>query len=432
MGMNAQAKIRRSAQTMAYGSKGGRLLRAIGSYFAADLLGVLGVALFSILLGRLRGAEELGVFSFAMALGTLAQVFTDANYQLTLPQQVARTGELTALTEAQAAKLVLWLPAFAAVLAVAAASGQPQVVFVTAVALFAGLLHSVGDTLMAGLRGAGQQERAARIIAVSSTIGASAAVAGLFAQMPLALLVLLNGVATALPRVAWGAQALHSVHPEWNPWLELQRLWRLRPSGAVELLQRLGALLRERFGWMAFGFLTVLFMRYGVLLLGWVGTPAAVGVYSAAQRFLMVLRMLPGAVLVVLLPEFARNPDRASLRQGIALSLLVAAAVVLPLWIAAPVLMELTFAIEEAVLPLRLMLLSFPAVLLSHLLEAYVLALPGTQHRLVRAMVLILLAMLPVTLLGYAVGGVPAVALAYTVMEVLYMGAVAWSAWSGR
>jgi O-antigen/teichoic acid export membrane protein len=206
----------------------------------------------------------------------------------------------------------------------------------------------------------------------------------------------------------------------------------LRPSGAVELLQRLGALLRERFGWMAFGFLTVLFMRYGVLLLGWVGTPAAVGVYSAAQRFLMVLRMLPGAVLVVLLPEFARNPDRASLRQGIALSLLVAAAVVLPLWIAAPVLMELTFAIEEAVLPLRLMLLSFPAVLLSHLLEAYVLTLPGTQHRLVRAMVLILLAMLPVTLLGYAVGGVPAVALAYTVMEVLYMGAVAWSAWSGR
>jgi len=210
MGMNAQAKIRRSAQTMAHGSKGRRLLRAIGSYFAADLLGVLGVALFSILLGRLRGAEELGVFSFAMALGTLAQVFTDANYQLTLPQQVARTGELTALTEAQAAKLVLWLPAFGAVLAVAAASGQPQVVFVTAVALFAGLLHSVGDTLMAGLRGAGQQERAAQIIAVSSTIGASAAVAGLFAQMPLALLVLLNGVATALPRVAWGAQALHS------------------------------------------------------------------------------------------------------------------------------------------------------------------------------------------------------------------------------
>ncbi|MCS7176995.1 MAG: oligosaccharide flippase family protein [Candidatus Kapabacteria bacterium] len=413
-----------------------QLLRSVASFLIADGLGIIGAVLFSILLGRLRGAEELGLYSFSMAQALLLQLFVEANFAVTLPQEVARTGTIASpLRQAQLAKWYLALIGFPLGVGLTIGLGRADALAPTVAAFVVSLFHSFVSSYAALLQGLGALQLLGAVIAVSSTLGALAGIAAVVAGWPLVPVILVQGGVGALSAWVWFGIALRRWQPGWP-------LWR---TYAVEFLRDVFArgvrgtweavldVLRERWYWIAFGFVTNGYMRFGVLFLGWVGAEAAaIGAYSAAQRFMMVLRMIPNAFFRVLLPQFAKLPDQFSELWAVGMSAAVGVPIAAGIYGAAPWLIEWTFRIPEAVAMLQVLAWALPGVMLSHLAEAYGLTLRGRQRQIVLwAAVVLGLGFLSAASLLPPWGSI-AVAYVYVGMETLYALGVMLMVWGQR
>lgn len=365
----------------------GRFLRSVGAFLLADGMGVVGSVVFSIVLARLRGAEELGLFSFSMAQALLLQLCIEANFAITLPQEVARCRRVSEpLRQAQITKWYLGLAALPLGTLLLLLAGHSDAVLPTLAAFATTLGHSFVASFTAVLHGFGQMTLLGAIIAVTSTVGALAGITALVLGWSLPVVILVQGIGTALPAWLWVGQVLRRWEPEWSPWQSFlgEIGHQVRAEGVGGTLGRIYRILRERWHWIALGFLTVGYMRFGVLFLGWVGAAAAaIGAYSAAQRFLVVLRMVPNAFFRVLLPSYATHAEGFSVLWALGVSALLGGALAGLLQVGAPWLLQWTFRIPEAVPMLQLMGWAMPGVVLSHLLEAYVLTLPNTQRAVV-------------------------------------------------
>ncbi|MDQ1267259.1 MAG: Oligosaccharide flippase family protein, partial [Bacteroidota bacterium] len=131
----------------------------------------------------------------------------------------------------------------------------------------------------------------------------------------------------------------------------------------------------EHFNLLAVNFLSVFQFRTPAFILGWIAANGEVGIFSAGQRFLTLLRVIPGAVLNAMLPEFAsrkRSPGNAL--KAFAISFLTGAAIALPLYFLSDILIRFTFDFKEAIPILQILSLTFPFVMSNHTLEAYLLA----------------------------------------------------------
>lgn len=408
-----------------------RFLRSVGAFLLADGFGVIGAVVFSIVLARLRGAEELGLFSFSMAQALLLQLLIEANFAITLPQEVARCRKVfEPLRRAQVAKWYLSLAALPLAGVLLLLAGRADAVMPTLVACAVTLGHSFVASYTAVLHGLGQMTLLGVIIAVSSTVGALAGVAALVLGWSLPVVILVQGVGTALPAWLWLGWVLRRWEPGWSPWQSfLGELWhQVRTDGVGGTFRRMWRILHERWYWIVLGFLTIGYMRFGVLFLGWVGAAAAaIGAYSAAQRFLVVLRMVPNAFFRVLLPSYATHPERFSLPWAVASSAVIGGSIAGIIHLSAPWLLQWTFRIPEAVPMLQLMGWAMPGVVLSHLLEAYVLTLPRAQRVVVLWTGIVLGIGFLAAFVLFPYGGEQGIAALYVVLESLYaVGLLLW------
>lgn len=364
-----------------------QLVRSVTAFVLADGVGILGAVVFSIVLARLRGPEELGIFSFSMAQALLLQLFVDANFSVTLPQEVARSGEVAQpLRHTQIAKWYLAALGIPLGIGLTYAVGRADALAPTLAAFAVAVLQSFVGSYTAALHGLGRMTTLGIIIAGSSLIGSLAGVTAVFLGWHLVVVILVQGLAIAIPAWIWLGIVLRRRQPGWSPWrLYLgDVLQQVRHQGMRCTVRSVARLLQERWYWIAFGFLTIGYMRFGVLLLGWLGAAAAaIGAYSAAQRFVVVLRMLPNAFFRVLLPQFARGDTRFGVVHAVAISLGVGAPVALAVHLLAPWLIELTFRIPEAVPMLQIMAWAFPGVMLSRVVEAYGLTVVQYQRPIV-------------------------------------------------
>ncbi|MCS6966091.1 MAG: oligosaccharide flippase family protein [Candidatus Kapabacteria bacterium] len=400
------------------------MVRSVGAFLVADGLGIVSVVLFSIVLARTRGADELGVFSFSMAQALLLQMFVDANFAVTLAQEVARTGKVAAsLRDAQLTKWYLAVVGLPVGIGLTLLVGRSDAVVPTVAAFVIMLVHSFVGSYAAALQGLGKMTLLGTVIAVTSTAGALGGIVALLLGYPLFVVILAQGLANAIPAWVWLGSILRRWEPGWFPWrtyvgeflrdVATRRLWGVCGHSV--------RVLRERWYWIAFSFLTVGYARFGVLFLGWMGAaPAVIGAYSAAQRFVVVLRILPNAFFRVLLPQFAREPGRFSLLWTVGVSSAVGipgAAVVAAL---APWLIEQTFRIPEAVTMLQVMGWALPAVMLSHLAEAYGLTFRRYQRLIVVWAAIVLGCGFLAATVAFPQWGGLAVAAIYVGMESLY------------
>lgn len=400
------------------------LLRSIGAFLVADGFGVASAVIFSIVLARVRGAEELGLFSFSMAQGLLLQLVVEANFAITLPQQVARAGRIAEpLRQAQHAKWYLALLGVPIGLGLTLLLGRADAIVSTMAAFAVTVVHSFVGSYTAALHGLGQMTVLGTIIAVSTTLGALGGIAAVVAGLPLPAVVLVHGLGTALPLWVWSGRLLQRWEPEWSPWQTYagEVVRQACSSGWRKAARAVLSTLRQRWYWIALGILTIGYMRFGVLLLGWIGAAAAdLGAYSAAQRFVVVLRILPNAFFRVFLPQFTKQPEGFTVGWALALSLFIGVPLAALLHAGAPWLMELTFRIPEAVPLLQLMGWALPGVMLSHVAESYALTFPRHQRSIVVWAAVVLGLGFLAALWSFQYWAAMAVAAVYVGMETLY------------
>jgi O-antigen/teichoic acid export membrane protein len=130
-----------------------------------------------------------------------------------------------------------------------------------------------------------------------------------------------------------------------------------RPS--LELARRVASYgLRAQLG----GVMTQLNLRLDFVLLTLLAGPAVLGVYAVASKFAELIRILGMALTYVFYPKFARegrSRSVADVRRLIPKAALLTAGVLVPLWIAAGVVIPSFYgsAFESAVTPTRIILL---------------------------------------------------------------------------
>lgn len=121
--------------------------------------------------------------------------------------------------------------------------------------------------------------------------------------------------------------------------------------------------------------LSSLLVRMPSIMLGWFATDAQHGIYAAASRFFTSLRIVPGAVLNTIIPEYSqRSSHSARIRNVMLLALAAAALCSAFLYFGAPLLISYTFSYAESVSILQILALGFGALFLKTTLEGFLLA----------------------------------------------------------
>jgi O-antigen/teichoic acid export membrane protein len=144
-------------------------------------------------------------------------------------------------------------------------------------------------------------------------------------------------------------------------WLRLVRrhFFRTATRPSLELARRVASYgLRAQLG----GVMTQLNLRLDFVLLTLLAGPAVLGVYAVASKFAELIRILGMALTYVFYPKFARegrSRSVADVRRLIPKAALLTAGVLVPLWIAAGVVIPSFYgsAFESAVTPTRIILL---------------------------------------------------------------------------
>jgi O-antigen/teichoic acid export membrane protein len=144
-------------------------------------------------------------------------------------------------------------------------------------------------------------------------------------------------------------------------WLRLVRrhFFRTATRPSLELARRVASYgLRAQLG----GVMTQLNLRLDFVLLTLLAGPAVLGVYAVASKFAELIRILGMALTYVFYPKFARDGRSrsvADVRRLIPKAALLTAGVLVPLWIAAGVVIPSFYgsAFESAVTPTRIILL---------------------------------------------------------------------------
>lgn len=138
-------------------------------------------------------------------------------------------------------------------------------------------------------------------------------------------------------------------------------------------LQRLGGVLTQGLPFAFIGLFTFVMEKAALFLLAAIQGNAAAGVYSAADRFLIIGVLLDSSLFASALPVFSLLSDRIHLdhitKQTLAIVLASAILGTVVLFAGAPVLIGLTFRFPDSIHLLQILSLSLPALLLNSILR---------------------------------------------------------------
>ncbi len=121
--------------------------------------------------------------------------------------------------------------------------------------------------------------------------------------------------------------------------------------------------------------MSILQSRTDILLLEHFRSTAEVGIYSAGERFINALTILPGAMFNGLLPLFSRSRGESFSRkfsfQSILVFSLVGVVISSILFFAAPFIISITFRFSESVIILQILAWSFSFFMFNTLMESW-------------------------------------------------------------
>jgi O-antigen/teichoic acid export membrane protein len=338
----------------------GRLL-LIAYKAIADFAGKGSLFLVTVLAARRLSADAFGIFSLGSTLGWMVAVATDFGIQLHVAREIARRPE-SAAAVARTWLRVRWVTAAASILVIVAGTSATPLFrpFAAPIVLLAIVYACSGliEFLYYVYRGFSRTD-------IESTLTlwqrAGTLVCGAIALVwwpdvtVLAIAMLVPNVVT----FAAGARIAARLAEPHLP-LPFPTAARRRPDVGLEFR-------RDVWPIGAGIVLSAIYFRVDVLLIQlWIGTPA-VGLYNAVFRLVEALRLLPAAVMAVMLPSLCRAADLRPLVRAAAPLTAAAVGIAVVLWIAADALIPALYQprYAAAVPAFRILLLSFPLMSLN-------------------------------------------------------------------
>ena len=284
---------------------------------SAQLASGLGRTLFVLVVARMLGPRQLGVYALLLAIVQMVGVVSGAGYGDYLTREAAKDARVGWGLGSQLTWLRLGclLPLAAAGLGILWVLGYPRMVIVAA-AWFLVILapRSVTEPIQGVLRGIGRYGAYLVVELVYDLMLVGGVVFLLGRGGALGVVIAVEIIAAAAGAVASIVFLLmfrthDRIHLEWRPLLKKSVIFNI------------------------YAFVGNLYDRLDVVLLSKLAGDYATGVYSAAYRPLNTLQLVPYGILYSLLPAFSRNPrgveERRRLERATGFLLSAAFAVVL-------------------------------------------------------------------------------------------------------
>lgn len=375
----------------------------------ADGVGLVANAVFIVLFGREYGSASLGQFSFALALNGFAQTIIDAGFDITLPRSISREPHSAYRRTFEALRVKIVLASLILPIAVACSFVKDaQTILTTTIFALDVVPTALAYALLCSLRGLQYAAKSAQINTVYNLLAILPCIPLIYLHLPFWLFALIILCADSLKLL----HLLSFFSAVTDRSLPVREVFRFTPSTPFWDSAILNNAFYEQRGVTLTNLLSSALVRMPSIMLGWFATDAQHGVYAAASRFFSSLRIVPGAVLNTIIPEYSqRNSPSARIRYVILLAIAAAALCSAFLFFGAPFLMNLTFKYSESVAILQILAVGFGALFLKTTLEGFLLA-AGKEH-LVNS---ILAVVAIVSIVVYAIyAGVSSQAVAWTV-----------------
>ncbi len=350
-----------------------KIVNATANLLTANALPLLLMVLFSIILGRKVGPAIFGEFSITMIIGTIFRTLVDAGYNIDIPRQVAKdksgiaenkSGIAEIISRSQALKNNLWL-AFVPViiiLGMAVASSQNYLLIIIWT-----LPYSISSTYKSVLRGMMEMKILARIeVTIQSILFLILIILVYFYDglwLFFSIFIIFQLVEAGVYHRKLGKMGIDS--PKFIS-MFIPGFTAIRYAEYKSQFKLAGVI-----------FLSILQYRMPTLVMGTMSMPAGLGYYTAAMRFLTLLRVIPGTLLNTLLPDISEKmagKEKYAMMPIILLSLFIGMAIGGGLYLLSSPLIHLTFDFDEAVPVLQILSLSFIFVMVNMTLESFLLA----------------------------------------------------------
>jgi len=339
------------------------------SLFCSNMATALTHFVLIVLIGRILGAEMFGVYTFALAYGSIFATIPNGGFDRILVREIARhpdsMGEWVA--SATAIRWLLSMVTAVGMTALAWGIGYRDQLGVIVV-LYGMLVFNLSSELIRSVlyaRGAMKGEAVLRIAGRALTlVGALAALAWDRRLLPLSGVLALTA---ALELALYGGYL-------WKRYRPLQ----LRVQG-----QTVRALVIESLPLAINTLLVVVYLKINVVLLTKIKGAEAAGWFSAAFTFVQLLQLfsasVTGAVLPVLARERTRDPEsmRHHFHKAIRYLLLMALPCAVGITFLAPDVIGLIYGLGQyraAVLPLRVVVWACVAMFLGSIFNAALVA----------------------------------------------------------
>lgn len=341
-------------------------LRSTSALLLTDAVSMILMVLFSIALARIVGEETFGLFSIMIVLSMVLRSLAEAGFDIQIPRVIAANKQdaVNFIIKSQRFKNTIWLYSLPIGLVVGIIQ---DVLLIVVILMIYNLAFIQFSTYKGFLRGIQRMDLIARIETGFNIIQYILLFAILFTFESLYLMFCIFAIVEFMKVVYCNKVIrINFIEIPKVPKLLFDIDFKIRKQEISDQSKLLGVT-----------FFSVIQFRSPMLVLWGIGSASQLGVYSAAQRFLTMLRVIPGAIINALVPEASLLRSNKADNKFInvysaifVIGVLISGA----LYFASDILMELTFGFENASPVLAILSLSFIFVMLNSTTEAYLLA----------------------------------------------------------
>ncbi len=338
------------------------IVSGAGVYFVSTVVSSIGTFLISLIIALHFGREGLGVLSVVLTVVLMGVVLSELGLnpyiiRMFSPGEGAADVPFPAIIVLRgAAALVAAVFLSAGTIVVAPQSASAGLVAGTGILILSRSLGSGFENLIKAQR----RHLTVLVVTLSFTIfQIFIAYAGSVFDAVLGNLILLLALADGLKSGVLAFMCRRKI-------AESQ-------SGFRFSRDRIRSLMIECIPFMAIGMMSLLTERADVLLLAYLRDAATAGVFTAADRFLMLVSFIDASVLASTLPVLGSATSGRELRaitgQLLLAGIIVSVVIVAGLWWGAPLAIRSTFRFQESVNLLRLLAFAIPAMVVSRTLR---------------------------------------------------------------
>ncbi len=338
-----------------------RLIKSVASLVSAESISFVLMIVFSILMARELGAGILGIFSFQLTLITVLRSLADLGCEISVPRDVSANpttiNQIIRTSQGIKTTMLSFMLLPVVLIAINGENSEFAVLFAWTI------IQTLTATIRATLRGIGEIKLQSVIEGCSHLLLSAVLILELYYLPGLFIFYLTFAVFELLKLIV----LLPIAHRKIAGFI----------TGSLFSTTSLYDFrsIKENLPLLGIQGFTILQYRSPLILSGIVAGSAGTGYYSAAMRFLTVLRIIPGAMFNTMLPEFSSKSKYRSAPLGvIAAAAVIGIIISLVVFFSSEILIEWTFRFPEAITPLKILSFTFFFVIINQTLESFYLS----------------------------------------------------------